>query len=154
MNIVVPKFSDVKTGLVNFFTGLGLVPSILLIVFVGAVVIYAFGSFTGYIESAWTNHKVNQLQAEADKYKAQADKNKEIADQAIGAAASYKAQTEQLQAERTELLNAQPQLKSQVEQAHNKVAQIRNTQPRPIDDAIRQRIDDVGSKLDALYPDR
>ena len=154
MNVIKPEIQSVVTGVQTFFKGLGLLPSMILVVVLLAVCYYAFDSVKNGIHGYETDKKVAALQAGADKAQKDADVAKQEADQFRGAAAAYKQQADQLNAERAELINANPALAARVAEADKKVQSVHSRPLQPVTDDMRQRVTDVGSKLDNLYPNK
>lgn len=147
-----PELDKVYVSGKSIFTALGPVWSIAILIIIGILGWYLFS----YASEGWKEHQANKqiaaYQAEADKQKAIADQKQKDADQALGAAAAYKQQADELQQERSILLNARPELQSKINAASKQSEAIRNRPLNPVTDDMRQRVSDLGSKLDKLYP--
>lgn len=154
MNVLKPDLASVKTSVESFFKGLGLIPSLCLFAIVVLLIWYSATSVADSFRAHATDKQVQAALQQAEDYKKQASAAQTEAEQFRGAAAAYKEQADALNAERTELLNARPDLQQKVADAHARVESIRQRPIRPIDNAIEQRVADLGTKLDNLYPDK
>lgn len=154
MNILKPSITEIRGSVSSLFAGLGLIPSLCIVALILLVVWYAYSGIFSTIHNWNADRKVEAAINDADEWKAKAETAGKEANQYQGAAAAYKQQAEVLTAERTELLNARPELQQKIDTA-KKTAEAARTRPiRPIDNTIQQRINDLGTKLDQLYPER
>ncbi len=153
MNIV-PNLQTAGSGIRNFFAGLGWLPSILLVIVVIAVLWYAWGGISG----AWDSYKARQeiaaAKKEADEARAEADQQRQQKEQALGMVIVLKEQAAKIEQELVELQNARPELQQRVETTRREVERIRDMPLRPVtnDADMQRRIDELGTKLDQLYP--
>lgn len=153
MNVIVPEVRNAATSARTFFSQLGIIPTILLAAGVIVVLFYAWDGLSNWAQAAWANHQIESLQKQSEADKAAATAARTEAEQYKGAAAAYKEQAAALQNQITELQNARPELQQKSAEAGRKVEDIRNRAIKPIDGNIRQRVDDLSTSLDQLYPD-
>jgi uncharacterized protein HemX len=136
----------------KIYEGLGLPLTILLAVILGLLLWFAIGGIWGSVDSYMYQRENNALKAEAEALRQKSAAKEAEAAQAIGAAAVYKEQADKVQQELNELLAIRPELQKQIVEAQKRVEEIRNRPDTPINGNIRQRVDDVGAKLNTLYP--
>lgn len=148
-----PEWQQLGQNVTGFFRSIGWVWSIVLVIGVLIIGWYVFGLASDGLKKYQTDREVERLTTERDQHKADAEGFKTERNQALGAAAAYKEQAESLEQERSILLNERPELQSRVQEAGRKVDEIRNQPLKPVSGDMVERVNDVGSKLDRLYPD-
>jgi F0F1-type ATP synthase membrane subunit b/b' len=151
---IAPNIKQTASSVKGFFVALGFPMSIALIAFVAVALWYLIG----YASEGYTEHQADK---QIDAYKKQtadalalARQKEDEMNQALGAASAYKAEAEALENERTILLQQRPELAARVASASKQVEAIRNRPLVPVSGDMRQRVEDLGAKLDKLYPDQ
>lgn len=140
------------------FKQLSLPIRILIFILIGIILAFLASVIMGGIETYMANRGIDKALEERDQAIKQAQEFKVIAEkesaekeQFKGAAAAYKEQIEAKDQQLEELYESQPALRQRAIDAGNKVKAIQESKIRPIDENIRQRVDDLGRELDRLY---
>ncbi len=140
----------IKERAASIYAAIGLPATIFIGIVVLVVLWYAFGGVMSTYDSYVANKEIEGLKQQADAERVKSTQAQAEAEQWKGAAAAYKEQAEQVQNELTELSKARPELQRQTSAAVNRVQEIRNRPVRPVTGDMRQRIDDLGAKLEQL----
>jgi pyruvate/2-oxoglutarate dehydrogenase complex dihydrolipoamide acyltransferase (E2) component len=147
-----PDFASLKTGVVNFFAGLGLIPTLVLIGLALILIWFAVSGVSDWFYGRQSDAEIERYKSEAADARVEAEAWRAEAERYKGAAAVYKGQAAQVDAELKELYAIRPEIKKQVEAAQARIEDIRNRPTVPVTENMRERIDAFGSKLDTLYP--
>lgn len=153
MRKIIPDFKEVGASIKSFSSSFGLVPTIVLCVAAVAVLYLAWDSGSNAVRNAWKDYQIEQLEKRAAQAEEKAKQEEIEKEQYKGAAAAYQQESKATQEQLVEMFNERPELQKRSAAAAKRVEQIRAQPIRPIDADIKQRVSDMGSKLDALYPD-
>lgn len=146
------NLTQLKDSAVGVFKGLGALWSIAIIAF---LLIAGWFVLSYAIEGYYSSRADKQIEAfkkQADDAERRAAQALSERDSALGAAAVYKQQADILENERTQLLLMRPDLQKKIIETGKAIEEIRNRPLHPIDDNMQSRIDELGQKLNQLYP--
>lgn len=129
---------------------IGLPATIAIVLIVLAGLWFAYGGLVSTYDSYVSNKEIESLKQQADAERVKSTQAQAEAEQWKGAAAVYKQQAEEVDKELKELANARPELQRQTAAAAHRVEEIRNRPTVPVTGDMRQRIDELGAKLESL----